>query len=174
MTGRDRIGEKTEKNLRDAFAGESQANRRYLFFADKAAKEGYPQAARLFRAAAEAETVHAYNHFNAMTGIGSSIDNMSAAVIGEHQEFTRMYPVMIDQAMEEQDQRAQKSFEWANAVEQIHYELFQKMLKAVKEKQPLKDEAYYVCPVCGNTVAAAAPDRCPICQTPGNRWKRIE
>lgn len=168
------MGEKTEKNLREAFAGESQANRRYLFFAEKAAKEGFPQVSRLFRAAAEAETVHAYNHFNAMTGVGSSIDNMSAAVIGEHQEFTRMYPVMIDQAIEEQDQRAEKSFEWANAVEKIHYDLFQALLKAVKEKQTLKDEAYYVCPVCGNTAAGFAPDRCPICQTPGSRWKRIE
>lgn len=168
------MGDKTEKNLREAFAGESQANRRYLFFAEKAAKEGFPQAARLFRAAAEAETIHAYNHFNAMTGIGSSIDNMSAAVIGEHQEFTRMYPVMIDQAIEEQSQRAERSFEYANAVEKIHYDLFQGVLKAVKEKQPLKDEPYYVCPVCGNTVPGAAPDRCPICNTPGNRWKRIE
>jgi rubrerythrin len=167
------MGEMTEKNLRDAFAGESQANRRYLFFAEKADKEGFPQVARLFRAAAEAETIHAYNHFNAMTGIGTSIENMSAAVIGEHQEFTRMYPIMIDQAVEEQSARAEKSFEWANAVEKIHYDLFQGMLKAVKEKQTLKDEAYYVCPVCGNTVPGAAPDKCPICNTPGSRWKRI-
>jgi len=167
------MGEMTEKNLRDAFAGESQANRRYLFFAEKADKEGFPQVARLFRAAAEAETIHAYNHFNAMTGIGTSIENMSAAVIGEHQEFTRMYPIMIDQAVEEQSARAEKSFEWANAVEKIHYDLFQGMLKAVKEKQTLKDEAYYVCPVCGNTVPGTTPDKCPICNTPGSRWKRI-
>ncbi|MFC1966874.1 rubrerythrin family protein, partial [Chloroflexota bacterium] len=86
----------SEKNLQEAFAGESQANRRYLFFADKADKEGYHQSARLFRAAAEAETVHARNHFNAMDGIGSTKDNLTAAVIGEHYEFTRMYPVFID------------------------------------------------------------------------------
>jgi rubrerythrin len=168
------MGEKTEANLRQAFAGESQANRRYLFFSDKADKEGLPQVARLFRAAAEAETVHAYNHFNAMTGIGSSVDNLSAAVIGEHQEFTRMYPSMIDQAVEEQADKAQTSFEWANTVEQIHYNLFQEMLKAVKEKHSLPIAPYYVCPLCGNTVLGQAPDKCPICATLGKKFKKIE
>jgi rubrerythrin len=156
------MGEKTEANLRQAFAGESQANRRYLFFSDKADKEGLPQVARLFRAAAEAETVHAYNHFNAMTGIGSSVDNLSAAVIGEHQEFTRMYPSMIDQAVEEQADKAQTSFEWANTVE------------AVKEKHSLPIAPYYVCPLCGNTVLGQAPDKCPICATLGKKFKKIE
>jgi len=168
------MGEKTEANLRQAFAGESQANRRYLFFAAKAEKEGLPQVARLFRAAAEAETVHAYNHFNAMTGIGSNIDNLSAAVIGEHQEFTRMYPPMIEQAIEEEDARAQRSFEWADAVEKIHYELFQGLLKALKEKQEIKNEPYFVCPVCGNTVPGKAPDKCPVCGAPGNKFKQID
>ncbi len=168
------MGEKTEANLRQAFAGESQANRRYLFFADKADKEGQSQVARLFKAAAEAETVHAYNHFNAMTGIGSSIDNLSAAVIGEHQEFTRMYPSMIDQAVEEQADKAQTSFEWANTVEQIHYNLFQEMLKAVKEKQSIPNAPYYVCPLCGNTVLGQPPDKCPICATLGKKFKKIE
>jgi rubrerythrin len=168
------MGEKTEANLRQAFAGESQANRRYLFFADKAAKEGLPQVARLFRAAAEAETVHAYNHFNTMTGIGSTVDNLSAAVIGEHQEFTRMYPLMIDQAVEEQADKAQTSFEWANSVEKIHYDLFQEMLKVLKEKKPLANAPYYVCPLCGNTVLGSAPDKCPICATAGSKFKKIE
>ena len=168
------MGEKTEANLRQAFAGESQANRRYLFFGDKADKEGLPQVARLFRAAAEAETVHAYNHFNVMTGIGSSVDNLSAAVIGEHQEFTRMYPSMIDQAIEEQADKAQTSFEWANTVEQTHYNLFQEMLKAVKEKQSISNASYYVCPLCGNTVLGQAPDKCPICATLGKKFKKIE
>ncbi|MBN1644190.1 MAG: rubrerythrin family protein [Dehalococcoidales bacterium] len=165
---------KTDDNLREAFAGESQANRRYLFFADKAEKEGFKQAARLFRAAAEAETVHAGNHFNAMDGVGSTIDNINAGVIGEHLEFTRMYPPFIDKAIEEQNERAQRAFEWANAVEEIHYNMFQAMLKAIKEKQPIKDEPYYVCPVCGNTVAGSAPDKCPICGAPGSKFKKIE
>ena len=96
----------TEKNLQEAFAGESQANRRYLFFADKADKEGYSQIARLFRAAAEAETVHARNHFAAMDGIGSTKDNLTAAAMGEHYEFTRMYPPFIEQAESENNKRA--------------------------------------------------------------------
>jgi len=165
---------KTDDNLLEAFAGESQANRRYLFFAEKAEKEGFTQVARLFRAAAEAETVHAKNHFNAMDAVGSTIDNISAGVMGEHLEFTRMYPVFIDTAVEDGNERAQKTFEWANAVEEIHYNMFQEMLKAAKAKQPLQDEPYYVCPVCGNTVAGNAPDKCPICGSPGNRFKKIE
>jgi rubrerythrin len=165
---------KTDDNLREAFAGESQANRRYLLFADKAEKEGFKQAARLFRAAAEAETVHAKNHFNAMDGVGSTVDNLSAGVIGEHLEFTRMYPPFIDKAIEEENERAQKTFEWANSVEEIHYNLFQEMLKAVKAKQTPKDEPYYVCPVCGNTVIGSAPDKCPICGAAGKVFKKIE
>jgi rubrerythrin len=164
----------TDNNLKEAFAGESQANRRYTFFAEKAEKEGLKQVARLFRAAAEAETVHARNHFNAMDGVGSSLDNLSAGVIGEHLEFTRMYPGFIEKAMEDQNARAQKSFEWANAVEEIHYNMYQAMVKAVKAKQAIKEEPYYVCPVCGNTVAGNAPDICPICGTPGKMFKKIE
>jgi rubrerythrin len=164
----------TDDNLREAFAGESQANRRYLFFADKAEKEGLKQVARLFRAAAEAETIHAKNHFNAMDGVGSTVDNLSAGVLGEHLEFTRMYPPFIDKADEEKNERAQKTFEWANAVEEIHYNLFQEMLKAVKAKQALKDEPYYVCPLCGNTVTGNAPDKCLICGTVGSKFKKIE
>ena len=109
-----------------------------------------------------------------MDAVGSSIDNLSAGVIGEHLEFTRMYPSFIDKAMEEENVRAQKTFEYANEVEEIHYNLYQEMLKAVKAKQALKDEPYYVCPVCGNTVAGNAPDVCPICATPGSKFKKIE
>ncbi len=168
------MSERTEANLREAFAGESQANRRYLFFAQKADKEGFPQAARLFRAAAEAETVHAYNHFNTMTGIGSTIDNLSTGVIGEHLEFTRMYPDFIQTAIEEEDEKAQRSFEWANEVEEIHYNLFQEMLKAVKANQPVKEEPYFVCPLCGNTVTGEVPEKCPICGMAGNKFKKID
>jgi rubrerythrin len=166
--------EKTEANLREAFSGESQANRRYLFFAEKADKEGLKQIARLFRAAAEAETVHAFNHFRVMDGVGSTFDNLNAGVIGEHLEFTRMYPPFIEQAKEDQSAAAERSFEWANAVEEIHYNLFQEATKALKEKQTLKEEPYYVCPVCGNTVLGKAPDKCPICGTVGKVFKKIE
>jgi len=165
---------KTEGNLQAAFAGESQANRRYLFFADRAEKEGYPQVARLFRAAAEAETVHARNHFNAMDGVGSTKDNLVAASMGEHYEFTRMYPPFIAAAEEENNQRAQTAFEYANDVEQIHHRLFEEVLKAVNDGQPLKNEPYFVCPVCGNTVGGAAPGKCPICGTAGDKFKRVD
>jgi len=168
----DRI--KTQENLQEAFAGESQANRRYLFFADKAEKEGYPQTARLFRAAAEAETVHARNHFNAMDGIGSTRDNLLAAVMGEHHEFTRMYPPFIEQAKSEESERAEVSFQYANEVEQIHHGLFEEALKALEAGQQPKDEPYSVCPVCGNTVAGEAPQKCPICGAPGDKFKRVE
>ena len=154
---------KTEENLRTAFAGESQANRRYLFFASKAEKEGYPQVARLFRAAAEAETVHARNHFNAMDGVGSTKDNLTAASMGEHHEFTRMYPPFIEIAIDEQNERAENSFNLANEVEKIHHRLFEATLKAVESGQALEAEPYFVCQTCGNTVAGEAPEKCPVC-----------
>ena len=165
----------TEENLQIAFAGESQANRRYLFFADKAEKEGYPQVARLFRAAAEAETVHARNHFAAMDGVGSTRDNLMAGAMGEHYEFTRMYPPFIELAESENNERARMSFEYANEVEQIHHKHFEAAIKALDAGQQLiKDEPYFVCPVCGNTIAGEAPEKCPICGAPGNKFKKIE
>jgi len=164
----------TEKNLQEAFSGESQANRRYLFFADKAEREGHPQVARLFQAVAEAETVHARNHFNTMDGTGSTKDNLLAAVIGEHYEFTRVYPVFIDKAAEEQNKRAQRSFEWAYEVEQVHHGLFEEALKALEAGQQLEDVPYSVCQVCGYTAGGEAPERCPICGAPRDRFKRVE
>ncbi len=165
---------KTEKNLQEAFAGESQANRRYLFFAEKADKEGQPQVARLFRAAAEAETVHARNHFNAMDGVGSTRENLLAASIGEHHEFTRMYPPFIEKAEAENNKRAKVTFEFANEVEKIHHGHFEETLKALKAGQKPKEGTYFVCQVCGNTVLGAAPDRCPVCGAPSSRFKKME
>ena len=121
----------TKENLQEAFAGESQANRRYLFFADKAEKEGHSQIARLFRAAAEAETVHARNHLEAMDGVKSTKDNLKTAVSGEHYEFTKMYPGFIEQAKSENNTKAEISFIHANAVEKIHHSLYQKALEAI-------------------------------------------
>jgi rubrerythrin len=164
---------KTDENLKTAFAGESQANRRYMFFADKAEKEGFPQVARLFRAAAEAETVHARNHYDTMDAVGSTIDNLTAAAIGEHYEFTRMYPSFIAVAEEEQSDRSVRSFSLANDVEQVHHTLFEATLKAVEAGQPVKDEPYYVCQVCGNTVAGNSPDKCSVCGAAG-KFKRID
>ena len=119
----------THENLQSAFAGESQANRRYLFFAEKAEKERHPQIARLFRATAEAETVHARNHLEVMGGIGATRDNLEAAASGESYEFREMYPAFIEQAKSENNEGAEISFTHANAVEKIHYNLYQKALE---------------------------------------------
>ena len=164
----------TQKNLQDAFAGESQASRRYLFFAERAEREGYPQIARLFRAAVEAETVHARNHLAAMGGLGLTTDNLKVAIDGEFYEFTKMYPGFIEQAESESNKRALSSFTWANEVEKLHHGLYQTALKALEAGQKLEDEPYFVCLVCGYTVAGEAPDTCPICGAPLTRFKRVE
>ena len=166
--------DETEKNLQEAFAGESQANRRYLFFAEKAEKEGHSQVARLFRAVAEAETVHARNHFATMDGVGSTKDNLLAAIMGEHYEFTRMYPVFIDKAEEEENKRAQRTFEYANEVEQIHHRFYEEARQTLEVGQQLKNEAYSVCQVCGNTVTGEASEKCPICGSPRSQFKQVE
>jgi rubrerythrin len=165
---------KTQKNLEEAFAGESQASRRYLFFAVKAESEGHPQVGRLFRAAAEAETVHAGNHLKAMGGIGSTRDNLKAAIGGENYEFTQMYPAFIEQARSEADKKAEITFGYANKVEKVHHGLYQKALEAVEVGRELRAEPYFVCPVCGYTVGGEAPEKCPICGTPGKMFKRVE
>ena len=164
----------TLENLETAFTGESQANRRYLFFADKAEKESYPEIARLFRATDEAETVHAPNHLKTMGGIGATRDNLQAAIEGENYEFTKMYPGFIEQAKAENNQAAQTSFDWANKVEKIHHGLYQKALKALEAGQQLKDDPYFVCQGCGYTVAGEAPEKCPVCGAPRKMFKRVE
>lgn len=162
---------KTEKNLLEAFAGESQANRKYLAFAKKAEEEGYKQIARLFRAAAEAETVHALNHLRELGLIKSTKENLQAAINGETYEFENMYPQMIKEAEAEGKGGALRSFEFANKVEQIHAELYRKALENLG-KNP--DVVYYVCQVCGNTVEGEAPDECPVCGAKKQAFKKIE
>ena len=165
---------KTEKNLEEAFAGESQASRRYLYFAEQAESEGHTQIARLFRAAVEAETVHARNHLKVLGGIGSTQENLKEAISGEEYEFTKMYPSFIEQAKEEGQTRAEISFSHANAVEKIHHALYQKALESLEAGKELKEEPYFVCSVCGNTVAGEAPEKCPICGAPRSRFMKVE
>ena len=164
----------TQENLQQAFAGESQANCRYLFFADKAEKECYPQIARLFRATADAETVHARSHLRAIGGIGETKDNLGAAIEGENYEFTQMYPGFIKQAESENNKRAQLSFEFACEVEKVHHELYQKALETLEAGGQPKEEPYFVCQVCGHIVAGEAPETCPICGAPLKVFKRVE
>jgi rubrerythrin len=162
-----------EEYLNEAFAGESQANRKYLAYAEKADKDGFPQAARLFRAAAAAETVHAHNHMAAMKAIGTTADNLKDAVAGETHEFKSMYPEMLEQAKREGHADAQRSFHYALEVEKVHGRLYQEMADNL-DTAGKEDYAYYVCPVCGHTVAKEAPDVCPICGTKGSMFKRID
>lgn len=152
---------KSEKNLQDAFAGESQANRKYLAFAKKAEEEGFKQIAKLFRAAAEAETVHAHSHLRELGGIKATKENLAEAISGETHEFQSMYPQMIADAEAEGNKGALRSFTYANEVEKIHADLYQKALDAIGKNQATD---YYVCQVCGNTVENEAPDECPICK----------
>ncbi len=165
---------RTENNLLEAFGGESKAKRRYAFYAEKAENEGYPGIARLFRAVAEAEVVHARNHLNAMDAIGSTKDNLMAASMGEQMEFTSMYPTFIEVAKEERNERAERTFDWANRVEKIHFGYFEAALKDVKEGKNPETADYYVCQVCGNTVTGSAPDKCPICGAPAEAFKKID
>jgi len=162
---------KTEKNLKDAFAGESQANRKYLAFAKKAEKDGYPQAAKLFRAAAEAETVHAHAHLRALGEIGSTLENLKVAVAGETHEFKSMYPDMIEEAKEEGNKTAERSFVFANEVEKVHAELYQ---KAIDNLGSLEEADYYVCSVCGMTVENEPPDKCPVCSAKASAFFKVD
>ena len=162
---------KTEKNLQEAFSGESQANRKYLAFAKKAEEEGYPQVAKLFRAAAEAETIHAHNHLRELGGIKSTRENLEEAINGESYEFQSMYPKMIEDAKAEGNEGALRSFNFANEVEKVHAELYKKALESLGKNE---DVDYYVCQVCGNTVEGEAPDTCPICGAKKEAFKKID
>jgi rubrerythrin len=162
---------KSLDNLKDAFAGESQANRKYTAFAKKADQEGFPQVARLFRAAAHAETVHALNHFRAMGEVKATAENLKAAIAGENYEVVSMYPEFIADAEAEGDKKALSSFRWAFEVEKVHEALYRKALEALGKTGDGFD--YYVCPVCGYTHEGGAPDKCPVCGTLGSKFERI-
>jgi rubrerythrin len=163
----------TEDNLKDAFAGESQANRKYLAFAKKAETEGFPQIAKLFRAAAAAETVHAHAHLRALGGIKSTAENLKEAIGGEGYEFRKMYPPFLETAKEEGDKMAEISFNNALAVEEVHHNLYEKALHSVQEKKDLPERKVYICQVCGNTVYDEAEDSCSICGAPKNKFTEI-
>ena len=161
----------TEQNLLEAFAGESQANRKYLAFAKQADKEGHPQVARLFRAAAEAETVHAHAHLRALGGIRSTEENLREAVGGETHEFKEMYPGMIEIAQAEGNKAAERSFRYANEVEKIHAGLYQKALDSLGS---LEETEYYVCSVCGYTVEQEPPETCPVCGAKAKAFFKVD
>lgn len=161
---------KTEKNLWEAFAGESQANRKYLAFADKAEKEGHKQVARLFRAAAHAETIHAHAHLRALKAIGDTATNLKEAISGETHEFQEMYPAMIAEAKEEGHKAGERSFSYANEVEKIHAALYQKALDSLGSQA---ETDFHVCSVCGYTCEDEAPEKCPVCGANQKAFEKI-
>ena len=161
----------TEENLQEAFAGESQANRKYLAFAKQADKEGYPQAARLFRAAAAAETIHAHAHLKAMKGIGTTAANLKEALAGETHEFTKMYPDMIKTAEAEGKKTAARSFSYANEVEKTHAALYKKAMDTLENPEACD---YYICSVCGHTHEKEAPETCPVCGAKASAFFKSE
>ena len=165
---------KSKENLKAAFAGESQANRKYLAFAKKADEEGYPQIAKLFRAASAAETVHAHNHLRIMGGIKSTAENLQEAINGEKHEFKQMYPEFLKVAAEEGENMASWSFNVANEVEKIHAGLYMKAVESLKKNQDTPHLDYYVCKVCGNTVEGSPPDKCPICNAPAKSFFKVD
>ncbi len=161
----------TEDNLKAAFAGESQANRTYLAFARKADTDGFKQIAKLFRAAAEAETVHALAHFRVMGGVKSTEANLQAAIAGEGYEANEMYPTFLAEAETEGNKGAVASFRNALAVEKVHHALYTGALAALKEGRDLKGDRIWICPVCGNTVVGDEPPAaCDVCGAPGDRF----
>ena len=162
---------KSTDGLKEAFAGESQANRKYLAFAKQAEKEGFAQAAKLFRAAAAAETVHAHTHLRVLGGVNSTAENLKEAIDGETFEFQKMYPEMIAAAKEEGNKAAERSFQFANDVEQVHAELYQNALDNL-DNMPEAD--YYVCSVCGYTCENESPEVCPVCKAKAKAFFKVD
>ncbi|MGD8589343.1 MAG: rubrerythrin family protein [Chromatiales bacterium] len=163
----------TKENLKHAFAGESQANRTYLAYGERAAKDGFAQIAKLFRAVAAAETIHAHAHLRAMDGVKATLENLQDAAAGEKYEFEEMYPPMVATAEAEGERRATISMRNAMEVEKVHHSLFNAAIEAVKDNKDLDDAPIRVCPVCGHTVIGDAPDQCPVCKAKGEKFMEI-
>ena len=162
----------TETNLQEAFAGESQAYRKYVAFAKKAEQEGFVNVARLFRTAAEAEAIHALGHLNALDAVKSTADNRRAAVSGETQEFTEMYPPMVDLAQAE-NHKAKRMFAFAAKAEAVHAQLYKLALEAVAQGKDLTETSFYLCPVCGHIELGNPPAACPICGVKGSMYVQV-
>jgi rubrerythrin len=162
----------TEDNLKEAFAGESQANQKYRAFAKKAEKEGFPNIARLFLTTAEAERIHAEGHLGALQGIGSTADNLQAAIDGETDEFTQMYPPMLEQAKAE-GHKAKRMFHYAIEAEEVHANLYKQALEAVLRGEDLTETEFYLCPICGHIEFGNPPGTCPVCQAKAASFVQI-
>ena len=159
----------TLENLKEAFAGESQAFQKYSAFARKADQDGFPNVARLFRLAAQAEKIHAEGHFRNMDGVNNTAENLEAAIAGETYEFTTMYPPMVTQA-EKEGHKASRMLDYAFDAEGIHAKLYTQALNAVKGGKDLGATEFYLCPVCGNIEYGKPPEKCPVCGTLGTKF----
>lgn len=162
----------TQENLQEAFAGEGQANRKYLAYAQQAEKDGFPNVARLFRTAAEAETIHAMGHFDAMGGVRSTAENLQDAMDGETYEYKEMYPPMIAQA-EAENHKAKRMFKYASKAEAVHAGIYKQALEAVKTGKDLAAIEFYLCPVCGHIELGKPTDACPICHAKPEKFVRM-
>jgi rubrerythrin len=162
----------TTDNLKEAFAGESQANQKYRAFAKRAEQDGFPNIARLFRTTAEAERIHAEAHLRSLDGVGSTKDNLEAAKAGETYEYTTMYPPMHEQALAE-NHRARTMFGFALKAEAVHAELYRRALEAVAQGKDLTETKFYLCPVCGHIEFGEPPANCPICGTKAERFVQV-
>jgi len=163
----------TEDNLKAAFAGESQAHMRYLIFADKAEEEGFPNVARLFRAIAYAEQVHATNHFKTLAMLQETSENLQVAINGETYEVNEMYPAYKAVAKLQEEKGAHRSSDWALQAEKVHASMYQKAKQAVERKEDITLESVFICESCGYTVEGSAPDRCPICGASKEKFRRF-
>jgi len=164
----------TEKNLEAAFSGESEANRKYLAFAKQADKENHPKIAKLFRAAAAGETVHAHAHLRALGNINSTAENLKSAMEGESYEFKNMYPDYIAEAQKDENRAAEIAFKNAMAVEQVHYSMYSEALKRLGNGEEIQIGKVFVCSVCGNLVLDEAPEKCPVCGAPASKFDEVE
>jgi rubrerythrin len=163
----------TENNLKDAFAGESQAHMRYLIFADKAEEEGLPNVARLFRAIAYAEQVHATNHFKTLAMLNETSKNLQAAIDGETFEVSEMYPAYKAVAELQEERGAHRSADWALQAEKVHASMYQKAKQAVERGEDATLGPVFICGGCGYTVEGSAPDRCPVCGAPKEKFREF-
>lgn len=164
----------TMDNLKTAFAGESQANRKYTAFARKADAEGFKQIAKLFRAVAAAETVHALAQFRAMGGVKTTVENLQAGIDGEAYEFKEMYPPFVAEATREGHKAAETSFKWAMEVEKGHHALYSDALASAQAGADLPAADIHICEVCGLTVSGEVPDRCSLCGAARNRFVKVD
>ena len=161
----------TQENLKEAFAGESQASQKYQAFAKKAERDGFPNVAKLFLTASAAEKIHAEGHLRAMDGIGSTAENLQTAIDGETYEFTEMYPPMIEQA-EADEHKAKRMFKYASSAEAVHAKIYKMALEAIQKGEDFAEE-FYLCPVCGHIELGTPPENCPICGVKGEKFIQV-